>query len=80
MVDPRHGHLIQFMKRIQYDKNSSSKYFQNGYLPTRSFPHPHPNEMPMGAPVVQRLSPEQIGDSIVTLRIEDPDKLVTQDP
>lgn len=73
------AYLIQFMKRIQYDpKLFLEVLFKTDTYQREAFPIPAPDEMPMGAPVVKRLSPKQINDSILTLRVADPDKLVAQ--
>ena len=69
-------YLIQLMKDLDYDQKMFMKiiYKTSAY---QRIAHPQPTapgEMPLGAPVIQRLSAEQVWDSILTLRTVDPDK------
>jgi mono/diheme cytochrome c family protein len=73
------AYLIQFMRRIEYDQKLFLEVlFKTETYQREAYPIPNLGEMPMGAPVVKHLSPEQIRNSIVTLRDGDPDKLLTQ--
>ena len=73
------AYLIQFIKKIQYDQTLFLEtLFKTETYQRVAFPIPELGEIPMGAPVMKRMSSEQILDSIVTLRNEDPDKNVTK--
>lgn len=69
-------YLIQMMKNLDYDQKLFMKIiYKTSAYQRIAYPQPtYPGEMPLGAPVIQRLSAEQVWDSILTLRIEDPDK------
>ncbi|MCM8531995.1 MAG: PSD1 and planctomycete cytochrome C domain-containing protein [Lentisphaeraceae bacterium] len=73
-------YLIQMMNNLDFDQKLFMKIiYKTSAYQRIAYPQPtSPGEMPLGAPVVQRLSAEQVWDSIVTLRIEDPDKNVTK--
>jgi hypothetical protein len=73
------AYLIQLMKKLEYDQKLFLEILYKTETYQRvAFPIPDQGEIPMGAPVVKRLSAEQIWDSIVALRNDDPDKLVAQ--
>lgn len=73
------AYLISLMKSIEYDQKLFLKIlYQTDAYQRESLDHPALGQMPIGAPVLQRLSSEQIWDSLVTLHSPDPDAGVTQ--
>ena len=72
--------LIRLMKDLDYDQKLFMKiiYKTSAYQRAAYAQPTAPGEMPLGAPVIQRLSAEQVWDSILTLRTVDPDKDVTK--
>ena len=73
------AHLIALMKSVEYDQKLFLKilYQTNAYQRT-ALAAPAFGEMPVGAPVVKRLSTEQIWDSLVAIRSPEPDAGVTE--
>lgn len=73
------AYLIQLIKKLKYDQKLFLEIlYKTDTYQRVAFDIPALGERPMGAPVVRRLSSEQIWDSIVTLRNENPDKDVTK--
>lgn len=73
------AYLINLMKGVEYDQ----RLFLDILYKTEAYQRvalalPAAGQMPMGAPVLQRLSSEQIWDSLVAIRSPEPDAGVTQ--
>lgn len=73
------AYLVALMKSAEYDQKLFLKIlYQTDAYQRVALDPPALGEMPIGAPVVKRLSSEQIWDSIVTLKLPDPDVDVTK--
>jgi hypothetical protein len=73
------AYLIQLMKSVEYDQKLFLEILYNtdAYQPV-ALDTPALGDMPLGAPIVQRLSAEQILDSFIALRRKNPDENVAE--
>ncbi len=68
-------YLVNLMKSLDYDQKLFLETLYNTAAYQRtSIDTPSPGEMPLGAPIVQRLSAEQMWDSFIAMRRTDPDQ------
>ncbi|MEO0415980.1 MAG: DUF1549 domain-containing protein, partial [Verrucomicrobiota bacterium] len=72
-------YLIFLMKSVEYDQKLFLEvlYKTNAYQRV-AFDPPAMGQMPIGAPIVKRLTSEQIWDSLLAVRSPDPDADVTK--
>ena len=73
------AYLVSLMKSVEYDQKLFLQVlYQTDAYERVALAPPAQGEMPIGAPIVRRLSSEQIWDSLVAIRSPEPDAGVTQ--